>query len=190
MKSLNNVLSTLKSSLYIILVNAILQVLSVDVSISKCMIALPTDAEHVRVFEKTLIGSFSCVNTRLAFDTEILIKDKGNERVLFNLNIDGKKQIKRVSTKILKMDGNNQYGQAITKALPYGCIKRQEHPPSLAEFNKILDRVSHEDNIGHLFIVDIKFHDKNPKTLMFNEIYPPIFERTQKWSLLKGKLYN
>ena len=74
------------------------------------MIALPTDADYVRVFEKALIGGFSCVNTRLAFDTEILIKDKGNEKVLFNLNIDGKKQIKRVSTKTLKMDGNNQYG--------------------------------------------------------------------------------
>ena len=33
---------------------------------SKCFIALPIDAEHVRVFEKTLIGGFSCVNTRLA----------------------------------------------------------------------------------------------------------------------------
>ena len=36
---------------------------------SKCCIALPTDAEHVRAFKKTLIGGFSCVNTRLAFDT-------------------------------------------------------------------------------------------------------------------------
>ena len=34
---------------------------------SKCLTALPTDAEHVRVFEKT--GGFNCVNTRLAFDT-------------------------------------------------------------------------------------------------------------------------
>ena len=32
---------------------------------SKCLIVLPTKAEHVRVFEKTLIGGFSCVNTRL-----------------------------------------------------------------------------------------------------------------------------
>ena len=78
------------------------------------------------------------------------------------------------------MDENNQNGQAMTKALPYGCIKRQEHPPSLVEFNKILDKISHEDNIGHLFIVDIKFHDKNPKTLLFNEIYPPIFEKNTK----------
>ena len=34
---------------------------------SKCLIALLTDAEHVRVFEKMSIGGFSCVNTRLAF---------------------------------------------------------------------------------------------------------------------------
>ena len=52
---------------------------------SKHCIALPTDAEHVRLFEKTLIGDFSCVNTRLAFDTEILIDDKRNEKVLFDL---------------------------------------------------------------------------------------------------------
>ena len=39
---------------------------------SKCCIPLPTDNEHVRVFDKTLNGGFSCVNTRLAFDTEVL----------------------------------------------------------------------------------------------------------------------
>ena len=46
----------------------------------KCCIALPTNAEHVRLFEKTLIGGFSCVNTRLAFDTEILMNDKKNRK--------------------------------------------------------------------------------------------------------------
>ena len=43
---------------------------------SKCYVALPSDAEHVRLFEKTLIGGFSCVITRLAFVTEILIDNK------------------------------------------------------------------------------------------------------------------
>ena len=76
----------------------------------KYLQALPTDSEHVRVFERTLIGGFSCVNTRLAFDTEILIDDSKNEKVLFDLHIDGKKQTQRISTKILKMDENNQYG--------------------------------------------------------------------------------
>ena len=45
---------------------------------SKCCIAPPTDAEHIRVFEKTLIGGFSCVNTRLACNTEILLNDNKN----------------------------------------------------------------------------------------------------------------
>ena len=97
---------------------------------------------------KTLIGGFSCVNTRLAFDTEILLDDNEIEKVLFDLNIDGKKQTKRMSTKILKMDDSNQYGHSMMKPLPYGCIKKQEHPPSLLEFNKILDRISQNDNMG------------------------------------------
>ena len=113
------------------------------------------------------MGDFSCVNTRLTFNTEILIDDNKNEKVLFDLHINGKKQTKRVSTKILKMDENNQYRQAMMKPL--------------------LERISHEDKIGHLFIVDIKFHDINPKTLLFNEIYPPIFEKARRWSHMKGQ---
>ena len=35
--------------------------------ISKCIIMLPTDAETVKIFQKTLRG-FSGANTRLAFD--------------------------------------------------------------------------------------------------------------------------
>ena len=81
------------------------------------------------MFEKTLIGGLSCVNTKLALDTQILLNDKQNEKVLFDLKFDGKKQTKIISSVILKMDENNQYGQGITKALPYGCIKLKEHPP-------------------------------------------------------------
>ena len=92
---------------------------------SKCCIALPTNAEHVRLFAKTLIGGFSCVNTRLAFDTEILIKDKKNENFFFDLHIDGKNQTKRISSKIPKMDENNQHDMVMTKPLPYGCIKKR-----------------------------------------------------------------
>ena len=75
---------------------------------SKCCIALPTDAEHVRVFEKTLIGGFSCMNRRLAFDTKILLNaDKKNNKVLFDLHIDSKKTSKENSSKILKLDENH-----------------------------------------------------------------------------------
>ena len=137
------------------------------------MIALPTDAEQVRVFEKTLIGGFSCVNTRLAFDTQILLPDKESEKAIFNLEINGAKK-KRISTKILKMDENNQYGQAMTKPLPHGCIKKQKYVPSLVELNMLLD------TFGYLFIADIKFHNIKEKTLLLNEIYPPIFEKKKK----------
>ena len=58
---------------------------------SKCCIAPPTDAEHVRAFEKTLIGGFSCVNRRLAFDTNILLNDTDKEKALVELDINGKK---------------------------------------------------------------------------------------------------
>ena len=92
---------------------------------SKCCIALPTDAEHVRVFEKTLIGGFSSINKRPALDTEILLNDHNNEKVLYELNIDGKKQMKHISSKILTMNENNQYGMPMTKPLPYDCINEQ-----------------------------------------------------------------
>ena len=88
------------------------------------------------------------------------------------------------------MDENNQYGQAMTKPLPYGYIKKQGHVPNLLESTKILDRISHEDPVGHLFIVDIKFHNKNSKTLLFNEIYPPIFEKNKKMEPCERSIMN
>ena len=78
------------------------------------------------------------------------------------------------------MDENNQCGNAMTKRLPYGCIKKMKKIPTFYEFNKILSNLFDEDNIGHLFIVDIKFHDKNPKTILLNEIYTPVFEKKKK----------
>ena len=75
--------------------------------------------------KKILIGGFSCVNTRLTFDTEILIDDNKNEKILFDLYIDGKKQTKRISSNILKIDENNQYEMAVTKPLSYSCTLKK-----------------------------------------------------------------
>lgn len=60
------------------------------------------------------------------------------------------------------------------KPLPYDCIKKMKTPIML-EFNRILDRLSNEDSIGHLFIVDIKFHNKNPKIDAISRVIPPCF---------------
>ena len=59
-----------------------------------------------------------------------------NEKVLFDLEINCEKLAERISIKLLKIDENNQYGQAMRKPLPYGCIKKKENIPSLLEFNK------------------------------------------------------
>ena len=64
---------------------------------------------------------------------------------------------KRIITKILKLDENNQYGNGMTKPLPTGCIK----DASWETFNFLLEKVDFEDTIGHLYIVDIKFDIKN-----------------------------
>ena len=51
---------------------------------------------------------------------------------------------------------------------------------TLTEFNKILDSISHDDKIGHLFTVSIKFDQIYEKTLLFNETYLPIFQKNKK----------
>ena len=42
---------------------------------------MPTDAEIIIAFEKSLTGGYSCINTRMAFDTEIFLKDNRNEKI-------------------------------------------------------------------------------------------------------------
>ena len=44
----------------------------------------------------------------------------------------------------------------------------------------LLCNVTLEDKLGHLFVVDIVFDKINEKTLLFNELYPPIFEKNKK----------
>ena len=43
----------------------------------------------------------------------------------------------------------------------------------------MLEKVDFEDEIGHLFVVDIIFDLKNAtkRQLVYNEIYPPIIEK-------------
>ena len=66
----------------------------------------------------------------------------------------------------------------MTKVLPTGCIKDNDDV-SWVTFNKLLESVSFEDTIGHLYIVDIEFDFKNAteREFAYNEIYPPIIEK-------------
>ena len=62
--------------------------------------------------------------------------------------------------KILKMDENNQYGNAMNKPLRRGSIKRSKKTHTLREFNLLIEGISDEDKIDHLFIVDIEFNEE------------------------------
>ena len=90
----------------------------IEREMSKIILALPTKYEHVEIFEETVIGGFSCVNTTLAFDSQILLPNltdkidlennlmnkNFNIKILYNLNINNEKVKKRVITKTLKLD--------------------------------------------------------------------------------------
>ena len=164
----------------------------IEREMSKVIIALPTSNEFISLFEQTLTEGFSCVNTRLAFDTEILLpnatsgvvaneltKDQ-NYKICYDLKLDDddEQQKYRVMSKILKLDENNQYGFAMTKPMATGCIK-DDHDLSWRTFNLLLESVTLDDPIGHLYLVDIEldFDRLTPKQKVYNEICPPIIEK-------------
>ena len=164
----------------------------IEREMSKIILALPTKYDHVEIFEETVIGGFSCVNTRLAFDSQILLPNLAdkidlennlmnknfNYKVVYNLKMNNEKTKKRVITKILKLDENNQYGHGMTKPLPTGCIKDNDDI-SWETFNFLLEKVGFEEAIGHWYIVGIEFDTKNAtkREFVHNEIYVPIIEK-------------
>ena len=85
---------------------------------------------------------------------------------------------KRVVTKNFKLNRNNQYGLAMSKPLQINSIK-QNFDTNWKTFNLLLQKVSLDDQIGHLNVVDIETdHTKaTEKQLVYNEIYPPIIEK-------------
>ena len=80
----------------------------IEREMSRFIIALPTSNEVLDIFEQTITGGFSCLNNRLAFDSEIVLpnrkkKDdnyrKGYEfKVVYNIKLDNEEpQPKRVT---------------------------------------------------------------------------------------------
>ena len=85
----------------------------IEREMSKIILALPRKYEHVEIFEETVIGGFSWVNTRLAFDSLILlpnltdkinlkndpINKNFNYKVVYNLKINNEKTKKELLLK-------------------------------------------------------------------------------------------
>ena len=178
---------------------------------SNVIISLPTNFKHAEIFEKTLIGGFTCVNTRVGFDTEVLLPNFAKKDYA-NMNIDESFQAyknqnykvaykikldndpidyeRRVISKILKFDENNQYGFAMTKPMPVGCIKEKQ--ADYIEINLLFEKATLDDPIGHIFVVDIEFNYKETtKTqIMYNEIMPPFIEKNTKIPPEKKSVYQ
>ena len=168
---------------------------------SKVIITLPPNYEHAEIFEKVLIGGYSCVNNRIGFDTEILLpnftkseysKMNINEsfkayknqdyKVGYSLKLDNDEKSKeyRVISKIVKFDENNQYGFAMTKPMPVGAIKEKD--TSWTEYNLLFDKFSLDNKKGHIFVVDIEFDYLHATDcqIIYNEILPPFTEKNTK----------
>ena len=164
----------------------------------KVIITLPTNYEHARIFEKTLTVGYSSINNRLGFDTEILLTNftqaeyakmnidqsfhtykNQNYKVGYKLKLDGEEKYNdyRVISKLVKFDENNQYGFSMTNPMAIGSIK--EKYPSWVEFNLLMEKVSLDDPICHLFVVDAEFeHEKATDCqIMYNEIFPPFTDK-------------
>ena len=178
---------------------------------SKVILTFPTNYEHAEIFEKTLIGGYSCVNNRIGVDTEILLPNfskseyaklnidesfkaykNQNYKVGFSLKLDNDEKSKeyRVISKIIKFDENNQYGFAMTKPMPVGAIKEKE--ASWTEYDLLFEKVSLDDKKGHIFVVDIEFDclHSTDSQIMYNEIIPPFIKKTLKLNLMRSQSIN
>ena len=146
------------------------------------------------MFEKTLTGGYSCVNNRLGFDTEVLLPKftqaehskmnidqsfqaykNQNYKVGYKIKLNGENKYHdyRVISKLIKFEENNQYGFAMTKPVLVGSIKEQSL--SWVKFKLLMEKVSLDNPIGHIFVVDVEFeHEKATDCqIMYNDIFPP-----------------
>ena len=71
----------------------------IEREMSKIILALPTKLDHVEIFEQTVTGGFSSVNTRLAFDTQILLPNL--PKLKPNLNIGNNPMTKDFNYKVV-----------------------------------------------------------------------------------------
>ena len=101
-------------------------------------------------------------------------------KLIYKIKLDNRENYnkKRVITNILKLDENSQYVFGMIKSMPAGCIKENE-PLSWLNLNILLETVDLDHPIGHIFIADIFFDERNvtEKEWLYNEIFPPIIKK-------------
>ena len=108
---------------------------------------------------------------KMTIDQSFKAYKRDDLKVVYSLKLDGEKKFskKRIISKILKLDENNQYGYAMTRPMPTGCIK-ENNSPSWLKFNLLLETADLEDKIGHLFVVDVEFDIENADERKINVV--------------------
>ena len=129
---------------------------------------------------------------KMSIDQSFKAYKRDGLRVMYRIKLDNENYYhqRRIITKILKLDENNQYGFTMTKPVLTGCIK--EHlAPSWLKFNLLLETVDLDDKIQHLFVVDIEFDEKRAteREYMYNEIPPPFIEKQKILEANERKSY-
>ena len=79
----------------------------------------------------------------------------------------------------------------MTKPLLTGCIKN-DTDKSWKTFNYLLEKVSLDDKIGYLYVVDIEFDLTNAtrEQKVYNEIYPPMIEKQKVIDPCERSVYH
>ena len=79
----------------------------------------------------------------------------------------------------------------MAKPLPTACIK-SDSEISWKTFNYLLEKVSLNDKIGHLYVVDIEIDVTNTtlEQKVYNEIYPPIIEKQKVIDPCERSIYQ
>ena len=110
---------------------------------------------------------------KMKIDESFKAYKRDDLKVIYRIKLDNEDSYHErcIIREILKFGENNQYGFAMTKPMPTGCIKEQS-APSWLKFNLRLETVDLDNEIGHLFVVNIESDEKeaNEEECMYNEI--------------------
>ena len=92
-------------------------------------------------------------------------------------NLRHQKAEKKNINKILKMDENNQYGNPMTKPLPYSCIKKPLKCLLFWSLRKYLIVYLTRTKSVIFLLLTLNFTIKTK--MLFNEIYMPNFDKNK-----------
>ena len=98
---------------------------------------------------------------KMNIDESFKAQKRDDLKAIYKIKFDNKNTYheRRIITKILKLDKNNQYDYAMSEPMSTSCIKEHSFL-SWLEMNLLFKTVVLDEQIRHLFFVNIKFDEK------------------------------